>query len=66
MVTASPDPLVIDPQSPLASLPTPEAIRERMNRNVEENRQLRSLFILSRRVREQSRQSAEHGSEAHQ
>lgn len=36
--------------SPLDAVPTPEAIRDRMTRNAEENRVLRSLFRLARRI----------------
>ena len=34
----------------LESVPTPDEIRQRMNRNAEENRLLRSLYQLSRRI----------------
>lgn len=36
--------------SPLDAVPTAEAIRDRMTRNAEENRVLRSLFRLARRI----------------
>lgn len=36
--------------SPLDAVPTPETIRDRMTRNAEENRVLRSLFRLARRI----------------
>jgi len=36
--------------SPLDAVPTPEAIRDRMARNAEENRVLRSLFRVAWRI----------------
>lgn len=38
--------------SPLKAVPSPDVIRERIIRNSEENRYLRSLYKLSRRLRE--------------
>lgn len=42
--------------SPLEAIPKPEDIRERIVRNSQEGRLLRSLYRLSRRIAEQSKQ----------
>jgi hypothetical protein len=44
----------------LDAIPTPEEIRRRMVRNSEENRVLRSLFRVSRRLQEQARRRGLH------
>jgi len=45
--------------SPLEAVPTSEAIRDRMTQNAEENRILRSLYRLARRIETRKRQDAE-------
>lgn len=44
----------------LDGIPTPEEIRQEMAKNAEENRVLRSLYRVSRRVSDRKRQAAEH------
>ena len=44
----------------LDAIPTPEEIRRRMVRNSEENRVLRSLFRVSRRLQEQAQRRGLH------
>lgn len=43
----------------LDAIPTPDEIREAMSRNADENRVLRSLYRVSRRVAERKRQTAD-------
>ena len=43
----------------LEGIPTPEEIRQKMAANAEENRVLRSLYRVSRRLAERQRQAAE-------
>jgi hypothetical protein len=45
--------------SPLDAVPAPEAIRDRMTQNAEENRVLRSLFRLARRIESRKAKQAE-------
>ena len=47
--------------SPLAAIPSPEEIRKRMTRNADENRILRSLYRLARRVESYEQEAAEAG-----
>jgi hypothetical protein len=42
--------------SPLESVPPPEVVRERIIRNAEEGRLLRSLYRLARRVAERRKE----------
>lgn len=42
----------------LDAIPTPDEIREQMSRNAHENRFLRSLYRLSRRLAERKHQAA--------
>ncbi len=44
----------------LDAIPTPEEIRRRMVRNSEENRILRSLYRVSRRLQEQAQKRGLH------
>lgn len=49
--------------SPLDAVPTPEVIRDRMTRNAEENRVLRSLFRLARRIESRKAKQADNRQE---
>lgn len=40
------------------AVPTPEAIRERIERNIQENRLLRSLYRIARKAEQQCRREA--------